>query len=316
MKTTALSAAVLLSGCATLDLGTGAKHIFSREMFCPEGRVTVQPKPDTAPHVLLGVPEAPPPEVAADPERLKLWQQRVDDQAQALDDSAATYELDGCGAQALYVCDHPRISDLVPGNGAITGDTSMSSGSRVLSAVRCRSDVSRQLELQAGAMGDVRARVNSPDVFKLPEHSAASGLPLSMLGLRVRPVEHLLKGTSSGSCLQLAKQLIEEVGWVPVADASQPHDVVMKSDCFLSATITTDSGMFVVLPVDVVGRTFETPDGKPIDRLKPLPSTLRCPGKDEPACTRAMSEFSLTDFVNQVSASGRLADYADQHRAN
>ena len=106
---TALLAAGLVVGC-TEALGAGASAVFVNSVMCPASRVKVNSRPDIRPHevyVIGAPPAAPPPEIAGDPERLKLWeshQPQLD-----IDAIARTYEVHGCGHTVIYVCAHPRI---------------------------------------------------------------------------------------------------------------------------------------------------------------------------------------------------------------
>src|SRR5262245_30101893 len=70
---------VLAAGCSVEKMLAGQ---FSEAIFCPLDRVTVTKRP----------PE-PPPEIAADPERLKLYMNR----------SEQVYLARGCGKEHVYV---------------------------------------------------------------------------------------------------------------------------------------------------------------------------------------------------------------------
>jgi hypothetical protein len=81
---------------------------FSRDRLCPAGRVTLRERPDISTK-RVGVvaakyealPSVPPPEVAADPERLRLWTARL----QEADKEAARWHIEqttGCGESAVY----------------------------------------------------------------------------------------------------------------------------------------------------------------------------------------------------------------------
>jgi hypothetical protein len=107
-----LAASIASLGCASIP--EGAQAIFARVNTCPPERVIVTARPDVAPHTIVKQkqPEAspPPPEVAADPERMRFWRSehpvaKVPD----VDAIAATYEVSGCGKTVMFACAHPVV---------------------------------------------------------------------------------------------------------------------------------------------------------------------------------------------------------------
>ena len=97
-------------------------------------------RPDIAPHTLQqangGGGEAPPADVAADPERLEMWRTLATQRATAVDSRQQTYELQGCGRTTLFLCSHPASEDEVTGADNVVGDVSYVRAG-VESAVRC-----------------------------------------------------------------------------------------------------------------------------------------------------------------------------------
>lgn len=105
-----LLASLSTVGC-TESLRVGASAIFVQSTVCPATRVKVTPRPDISPHTIYAVgppPAAPPPEVAADPERMRLWNSQQPKRLD-IDAIAKTFEVSGCGRTIRYVCGHPRI---------------------------------------------------------------------------------------------------------------------------------------------------------------------------------------------------------------
>jgi hypothetical protein len=91
------------AGCASLP--SGAKSIFSRSYACPADRVIVTARPDVAPRSVVRVPASsePPPDVAADAERLRLWRS-MHAPSRDVDAIGAVYEVAGCDRRAMFVC--------------------------------------------------------------------------------------------------------------------------------------------------------------------------------------------------------------------
>ena len=79
---------VLLAGCTSLE--ASARSEFARENSCPEERVVVSHAP----------PRPAPPDVAADPGRLAVWN---DNEAKR---SRIYYVARGCGHESRYLCEH------------------------------------------------------------------------------------------------------------------------------------------------------------------------------------------------------------------
>jgi hypothetical protein len=100
------------TGCRK-SLPEGAREEFARRHSCPEDRVTVQERDDVDPaEIVPGLEGEPPPEVAADPERLAKWTQDANEKrAQAEDgvSSLAVFEVSGCDTSMVLFCSHPRV---------------------------------------------------------------------------------------------------------------------------------------------------------------------------------------------------------------
>jgi hypothetical protein len=95
-RSLACAASVLLAGCGSYR--EVARDAFVKMTTCPPDRVEVVqvPAPSWVP-----APPAPPPEVAADPERRALWKERH----AAPDRSGLTYyRTKGCGHDMLFFC--------------------------------------------------------------------------------------------------------------------------------------------------------------------------------------------------------------------
>jgi hypothetical protein len=85
----------------------GARTVFVSSNVCPAARVKVIPRPDIAPHVVYASSSlSPPPEVASDPARMRLWEHQNSVDVDAIGKS---YEVSGCGTRVMYVCAHPWL---------------------------------------------------------------------------------------------------------------------------------------------------------------------------------------------------------------
>ena len=78
------------AGCYTVELS--ARHAFAKDRSCPLGRVTATP------HTPLGA--APPPDVAADLERMRMWTKTHEEQMAGHTSMSAA----GCGSEIVYDC--------------------------------------------------------------------------------------------------------------------------------------------------------------------------------------------------------------------
>jgi len=125
MARISLMLAIALASC--VDDPGGIATTFARETFCPDARVHVAPVPDLAlvaseasrPHVEPWHEPVAPPEIARDPERMKLWTAKrdADHDAWARQRELAgrraiqttpIFEVTGCGGARLYVCHSGR----------------------------------------------------------------------------------------------------------------------------------------------------------------------------------------------------------------
>ncbi len=137
----------LSTGCFhTMSLSQGARQAFEKSFFCPGPQVTVAARPDVPVHTIVqtkGDGAQPPPEVAADPARLQMWQQAQAQKSADVDSLGPPYEVVGCGEKVMLVCFHPTYSDIASGRGVVVGDTSTSisngddNSAQYLSAVAC-----------------------------------------------------------------------------------------------------------------------------------------------------------------------------------
>jgi hypothetical protein len=88
-----------LGGCTSLD--EGARQEFSNQFTCPASSITVTERSDLdADEIEHGPPPKPPPEVAADPVRLDLWNK----QHQPIHTGHTIYQAEGCNHEVFYSC--------------------------------------------------------------------------------------------------------------------------------------------------------------------------------------------------------------------
>jgi hypothetical protein len=118
---------VALASCVgatgTLPLHTGAEIAFAKDQTCPLDGVGVQRRTDIPAHMLVSPPSQPPADIAADPQRLVAWRNAEVQRETSIDDAYRSYEVTGCGRDAMYVCAQATDADLA--------------GTGMTSAVRC-----------------------------------------------------------------------------------------------------------------------------------------------------------------------------------
>jgi hypothetical protein len=95
---------LILSATGCQSLMDGAKEDFSRAFTCPKQGVEARERKDiTAYQLRTPKPPSPSAEIAADPARLKMWeeqQQKIRD----FENSHSVVEVRGCGHARLYTC--------------------------------------------------------------------------------------------------------------------------------------------------------------------------------------------------------------------
>ena len=102
----ALATLVSLTSCQSL--ADGAKETFAKDYSCPADRVESRDRPDLRHSSFDTGPTTPtpkpPPDIAADPARLAMWQRRHQHDPTELDSTTDVEEARGCGKQAFYFC--------------------------------------------------------------------------------------------------------------------------------------------------------------------------------------------------------------------
>ena len=91
----------MLGGCQSLT--DGAKEEFSKSNSCPLDRVEVRARPELT-SSSFKAKSKPPADIAADPGRLKMWQEKEEASRTSSDGLGAIAEARGCGKQAFYRC--------------------------------------------------------------------------------------------------------------------------------------------------------------------------------------------------------------------
>lgn len=90
----------LLCGCPSVD--GAVRHQFSVRYTCPAEDIRIRERTEIPAHTLLH-PAEPPEDVRRDPERLRLWEQRVQETNERADEYHV-YDVSGCGLEHRYVC--------------------------------------------------------------------------------------------------------------------------------------------------------------------------------------------------------------------
>lgn len=125
--------------CTTASLEQGAQEEFTKKFSCPSERVKVEPRSDLKAYdVTFGPPPPPPADIAGDPGRLAIWQQREDELRTNFNNFMTVLKVTGCDKDVMFTCSraqkHPSNSNGIVCNevtrqGA-TGSSSGSSSSR------------------------------------------------------------------------------------------------------------------------------------------------------------------------------------------
>ena len=90
-------------GCTSLK--DGAREEFSSTYSCPSAQIELAKRDDVKPHDLIfGSRPAPPGEVARDPQRLALWEQKQQKLEDDWNNGAEVWEARGCGHDVVYAC--------------------------------------------------------------------------------------------------------------------------------------------------------------------------------------------------------------------
>ena len=97
----ALVALVALVGCQSLL--DGAKETFANENTCPVERVEARERSDLR-SSSFRASRTPPKDVAADPARLKMWQDKEETSRTSSDHLGSIVEVRGCEKHKFYRC--------------------------------------------------------------------------------------------------------------------------------------------------------------------------------------------------------------------
>ena len=94
--------ALSIAGCAPVS--SMAAQQFAHQFTCPDDRVKVTALPGDAPHRLILPTTAPPGDVVADPDRLRVWLAQRKAAEAKIDASYKAFMIDGCSQERSYVC--------------------------------------------------------------------------------------------------------------------------------------------------------------------------------------------------------------------
>ena len=93
--------------CNVFDVRKGlARDEFSRRYSCPGSRIDIRTRSDIKPSYWdrLKPRPTPPPDVAADPDRLAVWNAKIDEPMNWTDDYYKVLEVHGCNQSLLVYC--------------------------------------------------------------------------------------------------------------------------------------------------------------------------------------------------------------------
>jgi hypothetical protein len=113
-------AALSLASCSgQMGLSGAVRDNFASRMTCPPDQVNVVQRSDIPRHTFFSEGEAsPPPDVAADPNRLRFWQQEREARMRDHDvgsffGGCDVFEVAGCGQRQVLCCAKHREGDTV-----------------------------------------------------------------------------------------------------------------------------------------------------------------------------------------------------------
>lgn len=99
----ALASLLLVLGCESMR-GT-VRSAFSNTYSCPRSAIVITPRPDVKAHTVIDPPSEPPADVASDPARLRLWNERRQRHYAQLDSDDDVFDASGCGHEDRYACE-------------------------------------------------------------------------------------------------------------------------------------------------------------------------------------------------------------------
>ena len=283
----AFACALAATGCYSLQ--SGAKAQFVQDTACPADRVTVTP----------GAPYArtPPPEVAADPERLRLWRQ-IDAQKRA-HDAFTHFDVAGCGKTAKLECLHDTDN----------GDRPW-----------CLTEI--EPPRPAGIPGNDAELASLPHVADRYDMPA---VPASLRGLTVRPHAEVI-GPNAGISQDMSQPRCTAefeaesalLGWKVVTDPNAPADLDVSFVCSRALFVRTRNleTLEVRLPDEVgqKGTTF-THDGHVIETIPTrVPLHFVCQAKGGTGallgCSERIRAMVTSLFLGAVIESKALREFA------
>jgi hypothetical protein len=172
---------------------------------------------------------------------------------------------------------------------------------------------------------DAQVRAEMASLPRLQPHYSVPSLPPAMRGLRVLVIARVVGGRTEEQtseqvrqgCAEAGRELLTQIGWIPVASASEPHDLVWRGSCSGHVAIAaTDDGDGMVARPRTEPTVIETPDGQVVETLAPGPEKMRCPQGiehvDVQTCGAPFRELVESGVVSQIAGSARIAEVASR----
>jgi hypothetical protein len=95
-------AGALSAACSSYE--TVAREKFSSDRSCPLAGITAVEHPELSAHELIFGTSKPPPEIAADPARRAIWQEKENEGKARWDSSTKVFVVEGCKEKSYYTC--------------------------------------------------------------------------------------------------------------------------------------------------------------------------------------------------------------------
>jgi hypothetical protein len=98
------AAVVCLAAAGCWSPSDEVREDFSRELSCPKGSIQVRTRADVDAYDLTHDSRKPPADVAANPQRLAVWQSNQERDREYSRSHYGVLEAKGCGSESLYEC--------------------------------------------------------------------------------------------------------------------------------------------------------------------------------------------------------------------
>ena len=292
-------AALALTACVSMP--TAARDSFVKSVACPPERVTVAP-------AMAPAAAAPPPDVAADPGRLRIWASSHQD----VNRDWTFFDVNGCGQHQRIKCS--AGGDLCLRDFDLDGK---------LAALRASLPPPPPPEFPSSAGDDARLA----SLPHLAQRYDVPAVPAALHGLSVRLRATILGATSAAftvgqaqrECVAGVESYCSLLGWMVVTDPNAPADLDIEFHCNGHVTPTLRGTSLEIRmpdePADATTRFLHA--GSVVETLPRGPSDFVCDSSGSPVevardCVDRARQFARTRFIGDVAKSDALRHFAER----